>query len=76
MTDTIAEKINVSPQARARWFQKAGLLHTLEEHTRENTRRAAELRRSIAERTDWTPVTQSPHQPVWHAPQDGLPRNA
>ena len=56
LRDAIAEKINASPQARARWFQKAGLLHTLEEHARGNIQRAAELRRSIAERTDWTPV--------------------
>ena len=56
MRDAIAEKITASPQGRVRWFQKAGLLHTLEEHARENTRRAAELRRSVAERTDWTPV--------------------
>ena len=56
MTDAIAEKITANPQARERWFKKAGLLHTLEEHARQNTQRAAELRRSLAERTEWTPV--------------------
>jgi hypothetical protein len=43
LRDAIAEKINASPQARARWFQKAGLLHTLEEHARGSVQRAAEL---------------------------------
>ena len=57
LRDAIAEKITTSPPARGRWFQKAGLLHTLEEHARESTRRAAELRQSLAERTDWTPVS-------------------
>ena len=56
LADAVAEKIGGAPQARARWFPKAGILHTLEEHARGNIRRAAELRRSIAERTDWTPV--------------------
>ena len=57
LADAIAQSIDADPQARVRWFKKVGILHTLEEHARENTRRAAELRRSIAERTDWTPVS-------------------
>src|SRR5262245_1081175 len=56
MADAIAGKINASPQARENWFKKAGILHTLELHAQENARKAAELRRSIAEHTEWTPV--------------------
>jgi hypothetical protein len=54
-TDAIIEKITGNPQARNRWFKKAGLVRTLEEHARQNARRAAEPRQSPAERTDWPP---------------------